>query len=94
MKRCDSLRVVVILGLIFLGNSKAAAEIPANQFVEVAKREIGGHLFSQVIYAPSVEAFVSWGTQTHEHKIRTHETRHFLPQKSRWIDAFPRELEG
>jgi len=62
---------------------------PAGTFVEVARTEVGGHFFSQVIYAPSVKALVSWGTQTHHHPVRTHETRHFLIDQNRWIDAWP-----
>jgi hypothetical protein len=50
---------------------------------------VDGHFFSQVIYAPPVEGLVSWGTQTHHHKIRAYETRHFLARENRWIDAFP-----
>jgi len=65
------------------------AGLPANAFVEVCRSETGGHFFSQVIYAPSAGVFVSWGTQTHHHPIRTHETRHFVPGENRWVDAFP-----
>jgi len=67
----------------------ARGEVPANRFVEVARSETGGHFFSQVIYAPTAKALVSWGTQTHHHPIRTHETRHFLADRGEWIDAFP-----
>ena len=80
-----------MIALLFLSVATCAEEMPANQFVQVDRRETGGHFFSQVIYAPSADAFVSWGTQTHHHKIRTHETRHFLPGRNQWIDAFPPE---
>jgi len=88
-------RIVCVLAAMFavtdvLGPA-VAAEIPANRFVEVASLETGGHFFSQVVYAPTAKALVSWGTQTHHHPIRTHETRHFLIDENRWIDAFPPE---
>ena len=62
---------------------------PPGRFVEVDRGKEGGHFFSQVIYAPAAEAFVSWGTQTHSRPIKTYETRHFLPKRNLWIDAFP-----
>jgi hypothetical protein len=40
-----------------------AAELPANEFVGVGGDDTGGHFFSQVIYAPSIDAAVSWGTR-------------------------------
>jgi len=69
------------------------AEVPVSRFIEVARSESGGHFFSQVIYAPAAEAFVSWGTQTHHHPIRTHETRHFPLDRNDWIDALPAAKE-
>ncbi|MFW5692926.1 MAG: hypothetical protein ACOCWL_01790, partial [Thermoguttaceae bacterium] len=60
-----------------------------NRFVEVARSDTGGHFFSQVIYAPPIEGLVSWGTRTHQHEIRAHETRHFAASEGEWIDAFP-----
>ncbi|MGM0489133.1 MAG: Kelch repeat-containing protein [Planctomycetota bacterium] len=82
---------VVMCAALVVGISGhgAAAELPANRFVKVADNEIGGHFFSQVVYAPPVKAFVSWGTQTHQDPIRTHETRHFLLDENRWRDALP-----
>ncbi|MEK6234839.1 MAG: hypothetical protein N2C14_09015, partial [Planctomycetales bacterium] len=69
--------------------SFVAAELGGNQFVKVAESETGGHFFSQVIHAPTTKALVSWGTRTHAHKIRAHETQHFLVDENRWINAFP-----
>jgi len=43
----------------------AAEAVPPGKFVEVAKDDVGGHYFSQVIYAPTIEGLVSWGTRTH-----------------------------
>jgi len=82
----------VVSAMVLLGVCGAvgiSGEIPGNRFIEVARSDAGGHFFSQVIYAPSAEVLVSWGTQTHQHAIRTHETRHFLAAENRWIDAFP-----
>ncbi|MFP4055631.1 MAG: kelch repeat-containing protein [Candidatus Brocadiia bacterium] len=72
----------------------AAAEAPGGQlppgrFVRVAEDEVGGHYFSQVIYAPSADVLVSWGTRIHSKPIRAHETQHFFPAQNRWIDAWP-----
>ena len=86
--------VLVTVGLMSWGTLRAAAadvDIPANRFVRVGSGEVGGHFFSQVIYAPTIRGLVSWGTQTHHHKIRTHETRHFVVEGNRWIDALPPE---
>ena len=69
--------------------AEATDPLPPNRFVEVARSDVGGHFFSQVIYAPPVEGLVSWGTQTHHDKIRAHEMRHFPVRENRWIDAFP-----
>jgi hypothetical protein len=84
---------LVLLGagtvLVASGLLAADREIPPNQFVEVDRSDVGGHFFSQVIYAPSERVLVSWGTQTHHHPIRTHETRHFVPGDNQWIDAIP-----
>ena len=66
-----------------------ADELPANTFVQVAKDDIGGHYFSQVIYAPTINGLVTWGTRTHAKSIRAHETQHFLVEKGEWIDAWP-----
>ncbi len=73
---------------IFLASSvDASSEV--GKFVEVASDDVGGHFFSQVIYAPTVNAVVSWGTRTHSHPIRAHETQHFLVDENNWIDAWP-----
>ena len=79
--------LAAVASLVLTAPSSAGLEIPPNTFVEVACSEVGGHFFSQVIYAPSAKALVSWGTQTHHHRIRTHETRHCLIDENRWIDA-------
>ena len=42
--------------------AEATDPLPPNRFVEVAQSDVGGHFFSQVIYAPPVEGLVSWGT--------------------------------
>jgi len=82
--------LVATLGLLVASSVPTfGEEIPANRFVEVSSLEAGGHYFSQVIFAPTAEALVSWGTQTHHDPIRTHETRHFLVDRDGWIDAFP-----
>ena len=70
---------VVFAGVAGGGKSRKPEPLPPNTFVEVDRSEVGGHYFSQVIYASSVNSFVSWGTQTHHHPIRTYEIRHFLP---------------
>ena len=80
---------VYLAGVAGAGTPKKPEPLPPNTFVEVDRSEAGGHYFSQVIYAASVDSFVSWGTQTHHHPIRTYETRHFLRGENRWIDAFP-----
>ena len=78
---------VVALG----ASSGAAAErIPAGTFVEVAEDETGGHFFSQVIHAPPIGGLVSWGTRTHHHPIRAHETQHFRLEENRWVNAWPK----
>lgn len=71
--------------------SSYSADDGGNRFVPVAHNDVNGLFFSQVIYAPSVDSLVSWGTRTHAHKIRAHETQHFLVGENRWIDAFPLE---
>ena len=81
--------LAAVASVVLTGASHARSEIPPNTFVEVTRNEVGGHFFSQAIYAASVKALVSWGTQTHHHPIRTHETRHFLIDENRWIDAVP-----
>ncbi|MHC4406980.1 MAG: Kelch repeat-containing protein, partial [Planctomycetota bacterium] len=93
MRRFRVSAVAVATGAMVAAIAGARAEAPANEFVEVARSEAGGHFFSQVVYAPSAAAFVSWGTQTHHHRIRTHETRHFVAGENRWIDAFPSGVE-
>ena len=67
----------------------AHAEVPANTFVEVGRDDVGGHFFSQVIYAPTINGVVTWGTKTHSKPIRAHETQHFDVKQGRWVDAFP-----
>ena len=67
----------------------AAAPIPPGKFLQVAEDDVGGHLFSQVIYAPTTGELVSWGTRIHSKPIRAHETQHFLPDRNQWIDAWP-----
>jgi len=66
-----------------------ADETPVGKFVLVAEDGVGGHYYSQVIYAPTIKAIVSWGTRTHSKPIRAHETQHFLVAENRWIDAWP-----
>jgi len=82
-------RGVRVFGLIVLLAAPASAETPAGTFVQVGKDEVGGHYFSQVIYAPTIDAVVTWGTRTHSKPIRAHETQHFLPGRNAWIDAWP-----
>ena len=48
-----------------------------NRFELVSQNETAGHFFSQVIYAPTANSLVSWGTRTHAHKIRAYEVQHF-----------------
>lgn len=87
------LKVIVSAAALMPLASPVHAEPLANQFLKVAENEVGGHFFSQVIYAPSAKAVVSWGTRTHAHKIRAHETLHFPIEDNRWMDAFPRDKE-
>ena len=75
--------------VLLLVSQSVTAEPEANRFIQVAESDVGGHFFSQVIYAPSTKAFVSWGTRTHAHKIRAYEVQHFLAAENRWIDALP-----
>ena len=89
MTRIFVLAVCLGIAVTVPGSKLLAADV--NRFVEVARSDVGGHFFSQVIYAPPAQGLVSWGTQTHHHKIRAHETRHFLVRENRWIDAFPAE---
>jgi len=89
MTRIFVLAVCLGIAVTVSGSKLLAADV--NRFVEVARSDAGGHFFSQVIYAPPAQGLVSWGTQTHHHKIRAHETRHFLVRENRWIDAFPAE---
>ena len=67
----------------------SAAPPTPNTFVEVARDDIGGHYFSQVIYAPTIDALVTWGTRTHSKPIRAHETQHYLVRDGKWVDAWP-----
>lgn len=78
-----------VCGLIWLLVAPAHAEIPPGKFVLAAKDDVGGHYFSQVIYAPTIDAVVTWGTRSHSKPIRAHETQHFLPGRNEWIDAWP-----
>ena len=80
---------MLFAGLFLVLGTAAAEEIPAGKFVEVAADEVGGHYFSQVIFAPPVKAVVSWGTRIHGPKMGAHETQHFLVEENRWIDAWP-----
>ena len=82
-------RMAAAIVVALVARASTAADIPAGRFVEVGSDAAGGHFFSQVIYAPTVNAVVSWGTQTHAKPIRTHETQHFLVEADRWIDAWP-----
>ncbi|MHC4717821.1 MAG: Kelch repeat-containing protein, partial [Planctomycetota bacterium] len=75
--------------MVALSAAASAAAGEANTFVEIARDDVGGHYFSQVIYAPTVKALVSWGTRTHSKPIRAHETQHFLVGEDRWVDAWP-----
>ena len=77
--------------VLFLASQGIPAEPEANRFIKVSESDVGGHFFSQVIYAPATETLVSWGTRTHAHKIRAHEVQHFLVPENRWIDAFPHD---
>ncbi len=79
------------VAMFLLTCSAIRADTDANRFVQVAASDVGGHFFSQVIYAPSVKALVSWGTRTHAHKIRAHEVQHFLAGENKWIDAYPHD---
>jgi hypothetical protein len=92
----NSLRIgaaFALAGMGLLAAGAAADELPGNTFVQVAKDDVGGHYFSQVIYAPTINALVSWGTRTHSAPIRAHETQHFLVDRSEWIDAWPEGKE-
>ena len=79
------------LGLVLcaVAWSAPAADLPAGKFVQVAEDEVGGCYFSQVIYAPTIRAVVSWGTRIHSKPILAHETQHFLVDRNAWIDAWP-----
>ena len=70
------------------------AETTAGKFVQVADDDVGGHYFSQVIYAPTIRGLVSWGTRIHSKPIRAHETQHFLVAENKWIDAWPAGKEA
>lgn len=50
----NTFAVVMCAALVAgIAGDGAAAELPANRFVKVADNEIGGHFFSQVVYAPA-----------------------------------------
>ena len=82
----------VILPL--LAAAARAEPTPPGKFVQVADDDVGGHYFSQVIYAPTIGQLVTWGTRSHSKPIRAHETQHFLPERNEWIDAWPAGKEG
>ncbi len=86
--RCHFLKWTAA-ALCFAASQALGGEIPAGTFVEVAADEVGGHYVSQVIYAPTIDALVSWGTRTHSKPVLAHETQHFPVAGNKWIDAFP-----
>ena len=81
--------LAMVLGALVASATAGAADIPPGRFVEVAKDNVGGHFFSQVIYAPTARGLVSWGTRTHSKPIGAHETQHFPIDRNEWIDAWP-----
>lgn len=81
----------VLFSVLLCPSWTQSAEPPANTFVEIAKDDIGGHYFSQMIYAPSIKGIVSWGTRTHSKKIRAHETQHFDLKTNQWLNAWPKD---
>jgi len=87
--RSSAVRAALGATLVLGAGAARGAEPPAGKFVEVSHDEVGGHLFSQVIYAPTINALVSWGTRIHSKPIRAHETQHFVPAENRWVDAWP-----
>ena len=82
-------RWVVAWVVASLAVGAAAATAPAGRFVRVAHDDVGGHYFSQIIYAPTVRALVTWGTRSHSKPIRAHETQHFPIDEATWLDAWP-----
>ena len=70
MMRRTMVRAAIGVGLILGARLASGAERPAGKFVEVARDEVGGHLVSQVVYAPAAKALVSWGTRIHSTKNR------------------------
>ena len=80
---------IALAALAGPGGPAAGEEVPAGRFVPVADDDVGGHYFSQVLYAPTVRALVTWGTRSHSKPIGAHETQHFPVDGDRWLDAFP-----
>lgn len=70
-------------------NAAGSSDGSAGKFIQVAKDDVGGHYYSQVIYSPPVSGLVTWGTRTHSKPILSHETQHFLVKENRWIHAWP-----
>jgi len=90
----SSCRLCVLVSVVSVSAGAAAGDIPPGKFVQVSKDDVGGHYFSQVIYAPTIGAVVTWGTRSHSKPIRAHETQHFLPDRDEWIDAWPHGKEA
>jgi len=85
----DLMRLVIVAALALCPTRATSGELPAGKFIEVARDETGGHYFSQVIYAPTIRALVSWGTRIHSKPIRAYETQHFPVDENKWTDAWP-----
>ncbi|MCG3178457.1 MAG: hypothetical protein BIFFINMI_00784 [Phycisphaerae bacterium] len=75
-------------GLLILANAAAGADEAPGPFRPLSQ-DTGGHPFSQVIYAPTINALVSWGTRVHGIRMTAAETMHFPVEQGKWIDALP-----
>jgi hypothetical protein len=47
--------------VLLLASQGVPAGPDSNRFIQVAESDVGGHFFSQVIYAPTAKSLVSWG---------------------------------
>jgi hypothetical protein len=74
--------------------SDKIANAPANQWTDLKIDDQGGRYASSMVYAPSINGLVWWGTRVHSKKITTHETRHFDLATGKWSDALPPGKEG
>ena len=92
-RRSMTIRHAIVCSVLAItaGTTLVAEETPVGAFVDVTQEPTGGHFFSQIIYAPNVNAVVTWGTRVHGKKFKQHETQMFLVKENRWIDAWPEE---